>query len=131
MLPLHLRFPFRKHPDFFERSRWISIPGAKEDAFLRSLSFRVQSKPTGGLQWAVVVPKKVGNAVQRAKMKRLVRESIVALSRSHSTDFDLSYNVVVHVRSKVERFSDVEQIITHFLSALSKTDKTSAPSREK
>lgn len=127
MLPQNLRFHFRAHPEFFDESRWINLPGSKNDSLLRSLSFRVQSKDESGLRWALVVSKKAGNAVERSKIKRLVRSAIIALFHSHPEYFDPSYNVVVFVRGKIASQSDAETVILSFLSTL----QSSAPAQEK
>lgn len=124
MLPQQLRFDYRAAPQFFNTSHWINLPGAKNDPFLRSLSFRVQNSESPQLRWAIVVPKKLGNAVQRAKIKRLVRHTLIALFQHSPQDFEQPYNVVIFVRSRLESQSEVEQIITTFLSALKNVQAT-------
>ena len=59
---------------------------------------RRRSDPEGGIRLGLTVSKKMGHAVARNRIKRVVREYF----RLHQTDFDLPLDIVVVPKRNLE-----------------------------
>ncbi len=82
----------------------VRIPGKNLNLF---------TKTANGKQFAVLTPKRVGNAVKRNKMKRLIRE----IYRTHPEWFD-NMKVIVFVKRYIPHFSTLESEVRKLVTRI-------------
>ena len=119
MLPSFLRFPLRKNSQFFSEAQSVN------ERHLRVLysplsqnAAQDSSSKESGLQLAIIVPKRHGNAVERVKTKRLIRSAINELQKAQSPVFALPYSVVVYVKGQHQDYAQYKQELASALAHL-------------
>ena len=113
MFPSPLRLNLRQESDFFTLAH--SVNGR----FLRVLFNHSPAYPSPArLRFAVIVPKRHGQAVQRNQTKRLIRAATMAIKQEFPAVFDLPYAVVVFVKGKPQTYATYEQELRHLLTQL-------------
>ncbi len=112
MLPSSLRLDLRAWPEFFTNPKIKKTP---------HLTFLWQGNPVQQLQVAVVVKKTFGGAVERVKIRRVIRSAIIRLWKTNPDLFHPSVGVVIiprrPVTSQAECEREIASVFTQWLSA--------------
>ena len=82
----------------------VRVPGKNVNLF---------TKTAKNKQFAVLTPKRLGNAVKRNKMKRLIRE----IYRTHPEWFD-NMKVIVFVKRYIPHFSTLESEVRKLVTRI-------------
>jgi len=113
MLPSSLRLSLRDQPEFFAQARRKRLE--------HLLVFYAPSSESAEslTRFAVIIKKSHGNAVQRAKFKRVVRSAVVALSQHHPSLITRSpaFNFVLMPLGRVQSQATYEHELQEYLES--------------
>lgn len=109
MLPKHIRLDLRHRPDFFQDAKSIKT---------ENLTGLWREIETPSLRAAIVIKKRTGKTVQRAKIRRILRSVLIELWNENKVLFQKPVGLVLLPRGSVQSFSEYKSQVSMLLQQL-------------
>ncbi len=110
MLPIQIRFNLRGYPDFFQQAQIVRTK--------HLIVYFMNIAELTNLQAAVVVKKRAGEAVERAKIRRILRAVITELWQQNPQLFAQSTGLVIIPHGKRQTYADYRQELSEALQQI-------------